>query len=451
MPRQQPTPPDQPSSLLRYLFARAVLVLVLVGVLTAAAIGALVQAREESGAQAQRFLPRFRAAVYLSMDATAASALAVRMSTASSQAERRTLLDRLAERHQAMESHILHLVENQTDRDAVVALRGLRDSLMDGAVALSAIAQEEIALRADGGVGAVRERLDELEQRRRNLILRQQDLSSQLSGFVSALATEAGASFDAQRQAAGRAALRAAAVVAVTGLAALAAVIWTYGALRRHVVERVLALRNAMLSWRGGRVMLPRGVNDEISQMADTLDELIATVERRNAELEAMAATDALTGLANRRRFAERAEEEIRRARRYGATLSLVVGDIDHFKAINDGWGHDAGDEALCQVATLWRRELREPDLLARLGGEEFVALLPETDPAGAQVVAERIRAAIAGTALTLNGPTALAVTISLGVAGLRAGETLTDLMRRADQAMYQAKHAGRNAVRVAG
>ncbi|MCA1908725.1 MAG: GGDEF domain-containing protein [Magnetospirillum sp.] len=451
MPRLIPRPQEMPSSIFRYLVARAVLVLVLMAMVAVAAILGLLQARQDNGVLAELHLPRFRAAVHLSMDANSAAALSVRMSTAASQAERRTLLDRLAERHQAMEDHIAAMVDVGADAESIAALRRLRDSLMDGAIALSSISQEEISLKGmDHKDATVMSRLSELEQRRRNLVLRQQDLSSEMAGFVTALAAEAGHRFDTQRDQASRTQLKAVAVVVACALAAMAAVVWMYVGLRRHVVDRILALRGAMLNWRGGVVEVVRDGNDEITQMSDTLVELIGAVERRNQELEVMAATDALTGLPNRRRFAERSDEEIRRAQRYEAPLSLVVGDIDHFKAVNDGWGHDVGDLALQHVAAIWRGQLRDVDLSARMGGEEFVALLPETAAAQAHLVAERIRTMIADTPLTTPGGSELALTISLGVATLLPGESLADLMRRADQAMYQAKSAGRNVVRLA-
>ena len=448
MPRLTPAADEMPSSLFRYLTARAIVVLALIGVVAGASVLGLLQARHDAATLAQSHVPRFRSAVLLSMDANAAAALSVRMSTASSQAERRGLLDRLAERHQAMETHITHMVETGAEPTAIIAMRRLRDSLMDGAVALSSVSQEEITLRGlNSNDEEILGRLGELEQRRRGLILRQQDLSSELAAFISGLAAESDRQFEEQRQQAGNTTLRAIAVVGASALAAMMAVVWMYWGLRQHVVDRILALRQAMINWRGGAVDVTLGGNDEITQMATTLIELVATVERRNQELEVMAATDALTGLANRRHFAERAEEEIRRAQRYDGRLSLIVGDIDHFKSVNDGWGHDVGDLALRHVADIWRRELRDVDLSARMGGEEFVALLPQTDADQGLVVAERIRAAIAARPLESHGAAAMALTISLGVASLRAGESLTDLLRRADQAMYQAKHGGRNTV----
>ena len=450
MPRLTTAADQMPSSLFRYLTARAIIVLALMGVVACASVLGLLQARRDTAALAELHLPRFRSAVLLSMDANASAALSVRMSTASSQAERRSLLDRLAERHQAMEDHIARMVELGSDPTSITSLRRLRDSLMDGAVALSAIAQEEISLRGLRQHPETIPRLDELEQRRRNLILHQQDLSSELAGFVTALAAESGRRFDEQREQANKTTLQAVAVVVACALAAVSAVVWMYWGLRRHVVDRILTLRQAMINWRGGTVQVPSDGNDEITQMAATLVELVDTVERRNLELEEMANTDALTGLANRRRFAERAEEEIRRAHRDDMRLCLIVGDIDYFKAVNDGWGHDIGDLALSHVARLWRESLRDMDLSARMGGEEFVALLPQTDMIQGQIIAERIRASVANHPLPPPGAPPLPLTISLGLAGLRPDENLTDLLRRADQAMYQAKHAGRNVVSYA-
>ncbi|MDZ7842902.1 MAG: diguanylate cyclase [Gammaproteobacteria bacterium] len=150
---------------------------------------------------------------------------------------------------------------------------------------------------------------------------------------------------------------------------------------------------------------------------------------------------DPLTEVFNRYAFQERLEEEMRRAKRYGGAFSLIMFDLDHFKAVNDGYGHDVGDEVLRRVASLAGEELRDGDLLARWGGEEFMILLPETDPESARLVAERIRARIART--DLEG--APRVTVSLGIAGSIAGEPHEELIRRVDRALYQAKEAGRN------
>ena len=168
-----------------------------------------------------------------------------------------------------------------------------------------------------------------------------------------------------------------------------------------------------------------------------------------NGELRRMAASDPLTGLPNRRRLMERGDEEARRAQRYRRPLAVMVLDLDHFKAVNDAFGHAAGDAALKQAADVWRDALRDLDLLARLGGEEFVAVLPETGPVEAAAAAERLRAAIAQAPLNATAPNRR-LTASVGVACLRDDESFDFLLARADEAMYRAKKAGRNQVCVA-
>ncbi|MEA1674357.1 diguanylate cyclase [Nitrospirillum sp. BR 11163] len=164
-----------------------------------------------------------------------------------------------------------------------------------------------------------------------------------------------------------------------------------------------------------------------------------------NTKLEQLASTDPLTGILNRRRFFELARLECDRSRRYGRTFSVILFDLDHFKRINDTFGHLMGDEVLRAAVTVAGKACRAVDLLARFGGEEVMLLLPETDIAGAQVVAERIRTSLAELEVAYDGQVAQ-VTASLGVAQWRSpDETLEDLLARADGALYQAKKGGRN------
>lgn len=189
-----------------------------------------------------------------------------------------------------------------------------------------------------------------------------------------------------------------------------------------------------------------------ISYVAATMSALnfaMISNDAFNSELRRMAASDPLTGLPNRRRLMERGDDEVRRAQRYHRQLAAVVIDLDHFKLINDAFGHAAGDAALKETARRCRGVLRDIDMLARLGGEEFVALLPETGPAEAAAAAERLRAAIADAGLPAMAPDRR-LTASLGVASVRDGESFDFLLGRADEAMYHAKKAGRNCVWVA-
>ena len=166
--------------------------------------------------------------------------------------------------------------------------------------------------------------------------------------------------------------------------------------------------------------------------------------KRREERLRRMAATDELTGVANRRRFLELARAELDRARRYKTDLSVIMFDIDHFKRVNDTYGHDAGDEVLRTLARVCGGALRDVDALGRLGGEEFAVLLPQTDKEGAMRAAERLRSDVEAASIPVNGQT-LRVTISLGVAACGLGDTIEDMLKNADMSLYTAKEGGRN------
>lgn len=176
----------------------------------------------------------------------------------------------------------------------------------------------------------------------------------------------------------------------------------------------------------------------------------IAELSSTRNELEMLALTDSLTNLFNRRHFWERSQVEIARLSRYSHPLSLLALDIDHFKAVNDRYGHAAGDEALRSFAKILRASLRQADTPARLGGEEFAVLLPETSLANAQLLAERIRQSVETTPVTVGGAT-FPLTVSIGVVGTRLPKTsLETLLEQADLALYQAKKSGRNRTVVA-
>ncbi|HEV8544975.1 MAG TPA: diguanylate cyclase [Candidatus Limnocylindrales bacterium] len=188
-----------------------------------------------------------------------------------------------------------------------------------------------------------------------------------------------------------------------------------------------------------------RNVRLDVSERIRSLLELFAmqaagVVERADlvSRLETLARTDSLTGLANRRALEESLVAELARADRSGKPLSVIMLDIDHFKAYNDEHGHQAGDRLLRDLATTWRRELRPTDTLARYGGEEFLAVLPAATLDGAVVIADRLRSAMPG-----------AVTTSAGVAMWEGHETMSDLVARADAALYEAKRLGRHQTRA--
>lgn len=179
----------------------------------------------------------------------------------------------------------------------------------------------------------------------------------------------------------------------------------------------------------------------------DQLDLLgdLAQLMAEQIELRQIATTDSLTGALTRRAFEVEITREYRRNRRYRRDLSVIVVDVDHFKKINDNYGHAAGDLVLKNVVLQIKQSLREVDFLSRLGGEEFVVGLPETDVEGATIVAERLRETIASMAIVSDGDR-ISVTASFGIAGLnRTDRDWKQMLGRADVALYRAKQEGRN------
>lgn len=191
-------------------------------------------------------------------------------------------------------------------------------------------------------------------------------------------------------------------------------------------------------------VQLPR----ELTSLADAFNVMTKRIREQEDALERVARTDGLTGLYNRRELDRILAEEIRRAERFGKSVSLIIGDIDHFKNFNDTHGHQAGDEALRTVARTLTENLRDVDKACRFGGEEFVVILPECDAEAAHQAAERVRAAVKATVFHLHGEQTAKVTISLGVATSPGdGDTPATLLKRADFALYKSKEHGRNRV----
>jgi diguanylate cyclase (GGDEF)-like protein len=170
------------------------------------------------------------------------------------------------------------------------------------------------------------------------------------------------------------------------------------------------------------------------------IDLLSARNERLVDRLAGEARVDGLTGLLNRRGFIEAAEAELSRARRSGSILGFVSFDIDHFKAVNDEFGHDAGDRVLSRLGQIFREQTREGDLVGRMGGEEFVALLVGSDAHQSLEYAERMR-----TAFAVEAPSLPVATLSAGVTASTSPVELQPHLQLADAALYEAKRAGRN------
>ena len=174
--------------------------------------------------------------------------------------------------------------------------------------------------------------------------------------------------------------------------------------------------------------------------------------KRMLEELRYLATIDGLTGLYNRRHFLELCKRELLRVHRYNLETGLLMLDADHFKKINDTHGHDVGDEVLRLIARLCKSQLREADIVGRVGGEEFAVLLPQTGLPAAIEAAERLRKAIAQTTLPLASGRVLRCTVSIGVCALASQNAkIEELLKAADQALYTAKRNGRNQVASSG
>lgn len=173
----------------------------------------------------------------------------------------------------------------------------------------------------------------------------------------------------------------------------------------------------------------------------------ITSLRQLTNELKQLADSDALTGLNNRRKLFELGAHEVQRAARYRFSLSLVMFDLDHFKAINDRFGHAAGDRVLCEFARLVEAKLRSNDSLGRLGGEEFAVLMPHTRVDQAAHWVERLQKRLRGWTLLLEDGNAVRLSVSAGIAELEPGGSFEQLLGRADDLLYRAKAAGRDCV----
>ncbi|SIO25296.1 GGDEF domain-containing protein [Halodesulfovibrio marinisediminis] len=187
-------------------------------------------------------------------------------------------------------------------------------------------------------------------------------------------------------------------------------------------------------------------VNSELAKMQRELLKQHAELNDTFHLVEKLSQTDVLTGVANRRHILEKLTEEIERSNSYDLPLSILSLDIDHFKKINDRYGHSAGDQALITFSQTCQSQLRDSDLFGRMGGEEFIAILPHTYSKDALVTAKRICGKIKSTS-TFYENKQISFTVSVGVACYKVNEDLEAFLNRADQALYRAKNEGRNRV----
>jgi two-component system cell cycle response regulator len=196
--------------------------------------------------------------------------------------------------------------------------------------------------------------------------------------------------------------------------------------------------------------------SDDFEQLKEVVTNALAEAnsqrdrQDRHAKLEALVKTDELTGLANRRGLLEPLGQHIQLAQRHQSPLCLLMVDLDHFKSINDTFGHVLGDSVLDTAATVISHHIRSTDLAARYGGEEFCIVLPQTALPGAQILAEKIRTQIAAQVIKTPSNQIIKITCSIGISQLPHGiDNPADLIELADQALYEAKGAGRNTCRI--
>lgn len=208
------------------------------------------------------------------------------------------------------------------------------------------------------------------------------------------------------------------------------------------ITALVLALR--------GRRQSMAALDDEHKQLEARVSQRTLELLEANTKLEQLATTDPLTGIGNRRRMTDQINAELERCRRFQHPLSLLMFDIDHFKLVNDTYGHDAGDRAIVAVAKALADGIRSIDMASRFGGEEFVVLMPETEIAVAALAAERLRMEIAALAIIGDKGEQITLTISVGVGAAAPDgvqDSVSSLLIRADRALYEAKNTGRNRV----
>ncbi len=221
------------------------------------------------------------------------------------------------------------------------------------------------------------------------------------------------------------------------------------GQIGNYDLDKRYIRKDGSLAWVHLSVSLLKDADGQPVSLISAVQD-ITKLKKLQEELELQARIDYLTGIPNRRHFMELAEYEMARIQRYENKLAVIMIDIDFFKSVNDKYGHKAGDRVLQKIAHILKEQLREVDMLGRIGGEEFAILLPQTDRQRAIEAAERLKKTVAGTDIILEENSVLHVTISIGIAiGTREDDSIETLLNKADRGLYQAKAMGRNAIEI--
>ena len=393
-------------------------------------------------------MPRWQTAQRLQGDAQSVGAKASQLTLAFTLGELQSMHEELNERIEALKASLQAAVGQATNAEMARSLIVTADDFQRVANELA----EAVRRRVTSAPTLTVQQMNQERRRERDLARLMGDHVVRLASYTSTLAADIDIAFAAHRRDLLRRLWLQSLFIGLAGLL-IGLLIWQQFRLLDHrLIHRIRALEADMAKTDLDRNLLARQTTgaDEIDALRNELAGLLSRLTDQNAELERLATTDGLTGLANRRRLFERLDQEVYRARRYGTALSVILLDIDHFKRVNDSWGHAAGDRVLREVAQETQQLLRKTDLAGRYGGEEFVLLLPETDLAEAMSLAHRLNRHIARTALALERGSSLSVTVSAGVATLFPDESGEALIQRADRALYRAKEMGRDRVEAA-
>jgi diguanylate cyclase (GGDEF)-like protein len=407
----------------------------------------------QSGLQANlaalqdNFIPRWQTAQRLQSDAQGVGAKASQLTLAFTLGELQSMRDDLDDQIRALEASLQATIV-QTD-DAELA-RNLTTATSDFREVADELA-EAVRLRVTSASAPSIKLADRERRRERDLARLMGDHAVKLASYSGTLAADIDIALAEHRQDLMRRLWLQGILISLAGVF-MVGLIWRQFCLLDHrLIRRIKALEAEMAKTDLDHNLLSKHPEvDEIDAMRNELALLLSRLTTQNVELERLATTDSLTGLANRRRLFDCLEQEVYRAQRYGTALSLVMFDIDHFKRINDCWGHATGDWVLRRIARETHQLLRKTDQAGRYGGEEFVVLLPETGLSEALLLAQRLSRRISDTAITPEHDAPISVTVSAGVAALAPDETGEELIHRADQALYRAKKNGRNRVETA-
>ena len=338
-----------------------------------------------------------------------------------------------------LEAVLIDLIDRLSVTPAIAeALASTRSRLRDG---FASEGRDEVLQELADGVGRV---LESLRETRRSLESLVGHVSEQLGHFQDYVAH---AHADLESSVESRAELEAGVSAHVDGLRDEVLGSDDVDSLRRGIQDRLAGISDQILCYRqreDTRLSKSRHENAALTQRIRDLETETVELGSRCEEQESELTLDPLTQVDNRYSYERQIHEEFERWRRYHQPVSFAIWDVDRFKAVNDTFGHQAGDQALTRLAQIVRSNLRESDFLARIGGEEFVVLMPGVDAEQATLVMEKLRRNVELTGFHLKRRRT-PITISCGITELRPGDSPASVYERADQALYRAKTGGRN------